>query len=162
MSTLICDLLDYSRVSAEDEAPPKPVDCNSLVAVALMNLRARFSKRGTNVTTEKLPVVRADEQFLPCFRTRSKRFEYRGSRSRDPSPRLRATPMRDRRPGQRIGIDMKNADHIFGLFQRLPERSEATAPVSGSQSAERLIERFGGRIWVESAWARAPRSISLS
>lgn len=154
MNDLIRDLLDYSRVSGEGGVPLRPIDCNALFNFALMNVQAQVSQTGAVIASDRLPVVMADDQLVRVFQNLlGNALKYRSERP--PEIHVSATEgengmwtvsVRD----NGIGLDMRYADSIFGVFRRLHGRGQYEGTGIGLAIAKRIIERYGGRIWVES------------
>jgi PAS domain S-box-containing protein len=157
MQQLIRDLLDYSRVTTRGNTFT-PVDCNNAVKVALDNLRTSIIESGAVVRCGLLPVVRADSgQIVRLFQNLiGNAIKYRGDR--EPAIHVSA-----KREGDRwvfsvadngIGIDAQYYARIFQIFQRLHKKDEYPGTGIGLAVCKRIIDRHGGRIWVESELGR--------
>ena len=152
MSQLITDLLDYARLS--DERPAAPMDSAALVNWAIMNLQAQIEESGAVVTIEEpLPRVSADDQLARVFQNLiGNAIKYKGEQH--PQIHISARQNGDaaifavRDNG--IGFEMKYADRIFGVFQRLHGEHQYEGTGIGLAICKRLIERYGGQLWVES------------
>jgi signal transduction histidine kinase len=153
MHGLIDDLLAYSRVGTR-AAALTPTDANVVLDAALTNLKLTVEEAGALVTHDRLPTVRADSgQLGHVFQNLvSNALKFRGS---DP-PRVHIAATR--RDGEwcfsvqdnGIGIDPQYFDRIFVIFQRLHNREHYAGTGVGLAIAKKIVERHGGRIWVES------------
>lgn len=153
MKAMIDDLLDFSRVGRRT-GPIAPIDTNAALGQALANLRTAIDESGAAVTTDALPVVVADAaQVTRLFQNIiGNAIKFRGERP----PVIRIDARREggfqvfsiRDNG--IGIESENLDRIFGLFQRLHSREDYPGTGIGLSLCRRIVERQGGRIWVES------------
>jgi light-regulated signal transduction histidine kinase (bacteriophytochrome) len=154
MHELIDDLLAYSQVESR-EANVRPVDLNSVVKEALFNLHGMIQESGAEVTHDSLPSVTGDRvqltQLLQNLVGNS--IKYRSKES----PRIHIScstlPSEEVISVQDngIGIDPRYAESIFKLFKRLHVREEYPGNGVGLAICRRIIERHGGRIWVESS-----------
>jgi len=153
MQRLIKDLLEYSRVSSKGKAFG-PVNCSVVLEQALSNIRTALEESGAAVTYDPLPTVMGDEgQLISLFQNligNAIKF-----RSLEPL-KIHVSAKREgnewivsvRDTG--IGIDPKQAERIFVIFQRLHTRQEYPGTGIGLAICKRIVERHGGRIWVES------------
>jgi len=130
------------------------VDGGEALARAVNNLAIRIQETGALVTCDPLPTVFANRaQLVQLFQNligNSLKFR------RTPEPRIRVSAKR--RDGHwvfavsddGIGFDMKYADRIFAVFQRLHRREDYPGTGMGLAICKRIVERHGGEIWVES------------
>ena len=154
MQALIHDLLEYARVEGRAHAF-QPVDCTSAFNAAIANLKVALEEAGAVVFHETLPWANADGvQITRLFQNLiGNAIKFRGPKP----PRVEAGA--DRREGEWIffvrdngmGIDPKNFNRIFDIFQRLHTRQEYPGTGMGLAICKRIVERHGGRIWVESS-----------
>jgi PAS domain S-box-containing protein len=164
MQQLILDLLEYSRVGTRGQ-PPQPTNAAAALADALWNLGLTIEDTRAIVTHDPLPVVLADSvQLSQLFQNLiGNAIKFRGAEpprvhisARETSPRetfevsetskVWEFAVRD----NGIGIEPQYFERIFVIFQRLHKRSEYPGTGIGLAICKKIVERHGGRIWVES------------
>jgi PAS domain S-box-containing protein len=153
MQALINGLLAYSRVGSGGE--PVPVPVRTALDGALANLQAAVSAAQARVTHDALPVVQADPvQLLQLFQNLlGNALKFRGPEP----PRVHVTAWRQgawwhfRVSDNGIGIPAEYAERVFVLFQRLHSRALHPGTGMGLAICRKIVERHGGRIWVEPA-----------
>jgi len=152
MKQLINDLLNYSR--AGSGAGPAPVDLDATLHRALGGLALRIEEAHANVTSDPLPRVLGDDNGLyhNFLNLIGNAIKFHGAEP----PRIHIGA---RREGDQwiisvadngIGIAAEYYERIFAMFQRLHGREEYPGTGIGLAICKRIIERLGGRIWVES------------
>lgn len=153
MQRLIEDLLAYSRVSSRG-AELRPTDAGAVLERALASLKLAIEDANAAVTRDALPMVPADESQLEhvFLNLIGNALKFRGSQR--PAVHVTASQhdgdwlfsVRD----NGIGIESQYFDRIFVIFQRLHGREEYPGTGVGLAITKRIVERHGGRIWVES------------
>jgi light-regulated signal transduction histidine kinase (bacteriophytochrome) len=153
MQMLIQDLLAYARVGTRGR-PLEPTDCEKVMETALTNLKVAISESKAVIEHDVLPVVMGDAvQLAQVFQNLlGNAIKFHGNAP----PRIhvgaksRGGEWLFRVKDNGIGIDPKNFERIFVLFQRLHTRQEYPGTGMGLAICKKIIERHGGRIWVES------------
>jgi len=156
MSGLLTDLLAYTQV-AQDETSGEPVDLNAVFAITLENMRSAILDSAGVVTSDFLPVVHGQAaHFGQLFQNLiSNAIKYRGG----DNPVVHISVQREAgRPENwefcvaDNGLGIKDEFHqsIFGVFKRLHGR-EIPGTGIGLAICQRVVERYGGKIWVNSA-----------
>ena len=158
LQTLIADLLSLSHLGSTG-SPLTRVDMNEVLDHAMLPLEPALAESGGRVTREHLPEVSGDSPQLELVLRNllSNAIKFR-SPTHPPLVHVSAEPASDT-PGQwtfsvrdnGIGLDMQFADRIFVIFQRLHTRDEYPGTGIGLAACRKIIERHGGRIWVESS-----------
>jgi light-regulated signal transduction histidine kinase (bacteriophytochrome) len=154
MQGLIQDLLAYSRSGANGKALCKICGEDALKE-ALANLRATIEESGAIVTHDSLPAITTDDtQLVQVFQNLvGNAIKYRGVAV----PQVHVSAMKDggnewifsvRDNG--LGIEPQYFERIFIIFQRLHGRQEFKGTGIGLAICKKIVERLGGRIWVES------------
>ena len=153
MQALIDDLLTYSRVGTK-AAPLQPVDSSDVVAAAIRSLRVAIEECGAEINVEPLPMVLGDaRQLEQLFQNLiGNAVKYRGDVK--PLIHIRAEVDQDfwrfSVQDNGIGIAPEYFERIFIMFQRLHARREYPGTGMGLAICKKIVERHGGRIWVES------------
>jgi len=153
MTQLIRDLLAYSQLIHGADAAIGEVPLRETVDWALDNLRSSIEASGAVVETGSLPTLRCGKaQIAQVFQNLiSNAIKYR---SADP-PRIHITAERDETGwiisvrDNGIGIAPMYHDKVFGVFRRLHGTDYAGTGI-GLAICKKIIEKHGGRIWVES------------
>ncbi|MEZ5933998.1 MAG: PAS-domain containing protein [Alphaproteobacteria bacterium] len=161
MRALINDLLDYSRVTTKGK-PFEPVDLTEIIRDVLSDLEVRIEEVRGGVDYDLLPVIDADRtqlrQLFQNLIANALKFHRPDER---PRVVIRAETVESgRHVNQRccrievadngIGFEMKYADRIFGIFQRLHSRAEFEGTGIGLATCRKIVERHEGDIRVES------------
>jgi PAS domain S-box-containing protein len=154
MEKLLTGLRTYMQASVDARTPPAAVDANECLRHASMSLQSAIDDTGASIVHSDLPSVaihgfHLEEVFQNLL---SNALRYRS----DQPPRIEigAESMGDtckfsvRDNG--IGINPTYQEEIFGLFKRLHTHTQYPGSGLGLAICRRIIERTGGRIWVES------------
>ncbi|MCU4742306.1 PAS domain S-box protein [Natronoglomus mannanivorans] len=153
MREMIEGLLEYSRIETRGEAF-EPVDLDAVLEDVLDDIQVKIGESDAEITAESLPQVRGDAgQLRQVFQNLlSNAITYSG----DEPPRVHVSADRDGRQwtisvrDEGIGIDPSDADRIFEVFHRLHGREEYSGAGIGLALCQRIVERHGGEIRVDS------------
>jgi two-component system, chemotaxis family, sensor kinase Cph1 len=154
MSRMIRDLLVYSRVGSQGLQPAR-VDLGDILDRALVNLRVAIDESKAVITHDPLPTVTADvSQMTQVFQNLiGNALKFRAD---DRCPEVHIGVRQENGvwvfqvKDNGIGIDPKQADRLFTLFHRLHDRSKYPGTGIGLAICKKIVERHGGRIWIES------------
>jgi light-regulated signal transduction histidine kinase (bacteriophytochrome) len=154
MHALITDLLALSRVGTQGKAF-EPTDLNGVLDRALQSVSASVRDAGARITRDPLPTLRADgSQMAQLFQNLiGNAIKFRDNRP----PEIHVSAQRQADGQWRlavrdngIGVEPQYYQRIFLVFQRLHTRKEYPGTGVGLAICRKIVERHGGRIWVES------------
>ncbi len=154
MEALVRDLLEYTRVNSL-ELSVQPASASAALESALENLGGAIRDADASIHAGQLPEVRIHPvHFQQLFQN----LIGNAIKYRDPSRRPVIQVAAERREAfwqftvsdNGIGIDPLHKERIFGLFKRLHAATEYSGTGIGLAICQRIVERYGGRIWVES------------
>ena len=154
LTQMIADLLAYSRVQTRASGL-QPVNLNEAMESVRANLFAAITESDAQLEVHPLPTVMGDQAQLVSLLQNliGNALKYRAAETR---PHVRVSALREgelwhlmiRDNG--IGIEEEHFDRIFGVFQRLHARDAYEGTGIGLALCKRVVDRHGGRIWVES------------
>src|SRR6202163_1457050 len=153
MQGLIQDLLAYSRAGTDGMAL-REIPSENALKEALTNLRATIEESNAVVTHDLLPAITMDEtQLVQLFQN----LVGNAIKSRTPeAPYVHVSAAKNGRnewifcvQDNGMGIDPQYFERIFIIFQRLHGREEFKGTGIGLAICKKIVERVGGRIWVE-------------
>jgi len=153
MDSLLSDLLSYSHQLNVSEQALAAVDTEAVLAGVLMNLDSSIRESGTKITHDPLPEVTSDfVQLGQVFQNLiGNSIKYRSQAA--PCIHISAEEQDDQWlfsfKDNGLGIDPRYHEQIFGIFKRLHGREYPGTGI-GLALVKRIVERQGGRIWVES------------
>ncbi|TYL35839.1 hypothetical protein CV102_25640 [Natronococcus pandeyae] len=153
MRNMIEGLLAYSRVETRGN-PFEPVELNDVLEAVREDLQIQIEKSNAEIAIDELPHVEGDaEQLRQVFQNLlSNAIEYSG----DEPPRVDIAAERDDDSwiisvhDNGIGIDPDEQERIFEVFERLHTREEHPGTGIGLPLCQRIVERHGSTIRVES------------
>ncbi len=153
MKLLIDNLLEYARVESQGR-PFEHLDSQKILQQAVDNLSGKIKENDATVTADGLgPVIADGTQLTQVFQNLiGNAIKFRGS---DP-PEIRVGA--EYREGEvqfsvcdnGIGIDPRHHERVFTVFQRLHSQDQYPGTGIGLAICYRIVQRHGGRIWVES------------
>jgi len=157
MQKLINDLLTYSRIGRRGETI-RLMEANTALKEAIKNLDVAIQEYGATITYENLPKVRIDAtQFIRLFQN----LIGNAIKFRSECPPQIHVGVSDAGEFWKfsvqdngIGIEPQYFDRIFQVFQRLHTRREYKGTGIGLAICKKIIERHGGRIWVEAQFGQ--------
>jgi PAS domain S-box-containing protein len=154
MSQLVRDLLSYTRASSSEWEGVATIDPNDSIDRAMANLKVAIEQTGAQISRTAMPQVEMypahlDQLFQNLI---GNAIKYHGKEP--PAIKIGA----ERSAGawlcsvadNGIGIDSKYKEQIFGVFKRLHTNAEFSGTGIGLAICQRILERRGGRLWVES------------
>ncbi len=157
MRELLADLLAYAEFGARGELPVASTDLNLVLDKVTQNLKASIDESGAAITVERLPVVNVHEgHFVALFQNLiGNAIKYRSGAQ--PQVRISVEQsdghLRFAVADNGIGIDREYLEKIFVPFKRL-HGGDIPGSGIGLAICQRVIERYGGRIWAESEAGR--------
>ncbi|WP_242058669.1 CHASE3 domain-containing protein [Microcoleus sp. FACHB-SPT15] len=153
MQQLINDLLAFSRVGTHGK-PLVLTDCELVLSQVLDNLKVAIAENQASVTHDPLPSVMGDGiqliQLLQNLIANGMKFR------REELPHVHVSANEQEHEwvfcvrDNGIGIESEYFERIFTIFQRLHSKSEYPGTGIGLAVCKKIVERHGGRIWVES------------
>jgi len=153
MKALITDLLAYSRVGSTERHFDE-VNMNEALSTAMNDLKMAIASTGAVIEVEGLPTIKADRtQMVQLLQNLvGNAIKYHGEKK----PVVRIASVSDNGgwtfsvQDNGIGIAQGQHEKIFEMFHRLHLREEYEGTGIGLAIAKRIVQRHGGRIWVES------------
>jgi PAS domain S-box-containing protein len=160
MGALIDDLLTFSRLSRLP-LNKRSVNTERLVQETLEELGFPFGERKVEMRVGDLPRCSGDAALLKQLWLNLLSNALKYSRQREPAV-IEVGCMQERAKDENIyfvrdngtGFDMRYADKLFGVFQRLHRAEEFEGTGVGLAIVQRIVHRHGGRIWAEAAPAK--------
>ncbi|HYG16290.1 MAG TPA: ATP-binding protein, partial [Bacteroidia bacterium] len=153
MRRLVTGLLDYCRLGQNHS--PAPVDFNTIVSHVLQDMQATIAKTEAVITVGELPLLSAHETEIRLLFQNliSNAIKFR---KKDITPEIHV--FAEKLPGywkftvsdNGIGMEKKNLDKIFIIFQRLHNRNDYEGSGIGLAHCRKITDLHGGEIWAES------------
>ncbi len=153
LENLVTGLRDFWQLSESVEEQRAFVDCNQILKTVLRDLENLIAESGATVTSDPLPSVMASEApLIQLFQNLiGNAIKYRSP----DAPRVHISAVKG--PSEwtfsiednGIGIDPKYFNEVFGVFKRLHTHSKYPGTGIGLAICQKIVERYGGRIWVE-------------
>lgn len=153
MGQLIDGLLDLSRLG-QQVLSLTSVDLAALAREAVTDLEAEHEDRTVEISVGELPTVRADRVLLKQVLVNLLSNAFKFTRGREPATIEVSSEQQD---GERVflvrdngvGFDMRHADKLFRVFERLHRKEEYEGTGLGLALVERIVRQHGGSVWAE-------------
>ncbi len=153
MQGLINDLLTFSRVGTKGISF-SPTDMNIILEDVLANIQQSTIEADAEITYDPLPVIIADgsqmTQILQNLMSNAIKFRGKSPIHIHVSGENKSDKWVFSIRDNGIGIEPKNFERIFVIFQRLHKRDEYEGTGIGLAVCKKIIQRHGGKIWVKS------------
>lgn len=153
LQMLIKDLLEHSQIETKAKNI-KPTDCSFVVRQAISNLKTAIEESNAVVTYNNLPTIISNpQQMISLFQNLiDNAIKFRSKKA----PKVRISAERKGNEwiftirDNGIGIDSKDSERIFIMFQRLHGSTDYHGTGIGLSICKKIVEWHGGSIWVES------------
>ena len=153
MRELLADLLSYTEAGSNQPETDELIDLNLIFQKASQNLKTAIDESGATLTSDPLPTIQGRQvHFVQLFQNLiGNAIKYRG----ESSPRVHFAAENAKGAwiisvsDNGMGIDPEYHQQIFGVFKRLHGKAIPGTGI-GLAICQRVVERYGGRIWVES------------
>ncbi|MBF0345023.1 MAG: PAS domain S-box protein [Nitrospirae bacterium] len=158
MRALISDILSYSRITTRGKEL-KLIDTNKVLKKVLRDITTVVEENNAVITYDDLPNILADDSqiYLVFQNIILNGIKYK---RKEEAPRIHISVVKEEEEwvfsiaDNGIGIDSQFFEKIFVIFQRLHSRDEYSGTGIGLAICKKIVERHGGRIWVESSVGR--------
>lgn len=152
MGLLIDDLLDFSRLNRQ-LLKREPVDPGKMARQVLQDLRSEQDSRRVEISIGELPLCQADAALLKQVFVNLLSNALKFTRGREVA-KIEIGAQQEGQPVYFVkdngaGFDMRYADKLFGVFQRLHRAEQFEGTGVGLAIVERIVHRHGGRVWAE-------------
>ena len=154
MGLLIDDILTFSRIGRVEMSLSR-VDMNALLAEVRNTLHPQAEGRNIEWKVGQLPEVEGERSMLSLVLQNLVGNALKFTRTRDTAvievgsipgePDESVCYVKD----NGVGFDMRHADKLFGLFQRLHPLEQFEGTGVGLANVQRIVQRHGGRVWAE-------------
>ncbi len=160
LQQLIRDLLAFSRITRTD-IRKAPVNMNLLMDEVMRNIKLELQEKNADVVYEDLHIVQGDKNMVMLVMQNLILNGVKYNQSEKPEVKISCT-----KNGKAvtfciadngIGIDKRYQQRIFEPFHRLHTKTEYPGTGLGLSICKKIIERSGGKIWVESEPERGTR-----
>ena len=153
MQALISDLLTYSRFST-DTIEIQEIDTKAVLIQVMMNLQKTIEGSNSEIIFDALPKVKGEQTGLTQLFQNLISNGIKFNNNVSPKIKIISSEQEDcwlfSISDNGLGIENQYFKKIFGNFQRLHNRSEYGGTGIGLAICKRVVERYGGKIWVES------------
>lgn len=151
MNKLIDDILSFSRMGRR-EIQGMRLDLTELAQEVIAELRPSLADRNIHFTVGALPATRGDRVMIRQVLVNLLSNAVKFTRPRaEPAIEVGGAMGRDENiyyvKDNGVGFDMRYADKLFGVFQRLHAQDEFEGTGIGLAIVKRIVERHGGRVW---------------
>jgi PAS domain S-box-containing protein len=155
MSRLVNDLLDLSQIGRK-QASLRLVSLDALFAQVLSNVQAESAGRDIEWRVDSFPKVMCDPGLMHIALTNllSNAVKYTRPRKKaliEIGQRVVDGQLVIHVRDNGVGFNMKYADKLFGVFQRLHRTEEFEGAGVGLATVQRIIRKHNGRVWAESS-----------
>ncbi|MCU1238150.1 MAG: sensor signal transduction histidine kinase, partial [Candidatus Solibacter sp.] len=154
MERLLSDLRAFIHASLADDGPPPAIDAEAVLGRALANLGTAIIESGANITYDPLLNVSVHEfQLEQLFQNiigNAIRYRSEATPIIHIAAQRYGNALRFSIQDNGIGIAPEYKEQIFGIFKRLHTTSDYPGTGMGLAICQRIVDRAGGRIWVES------------
>jgi light-regulated signal transduction histidine kinase (bacteriophytochrome) len=154
MGRLVDDLLRLAQVGRQD-IRPRPASLNVLLQEVVADVQPDLAGRDIHWKIEPLPTVECDPGLMRVVLSNLVANAVKYTRPRSPAIVEVGQTSRHGQPvffvrDNGVGFDMRYADRLFGVFQRLHRAEEFEGTGVGLATVQRIVHKHGGEIWAES------------